>query len=124
MGVQINPPRRLLVVEDDRDVRETLEWLLRDMGHIVEAEADGIRAVEAATRGSFDLALIDIGLPGLDGYEVAHLIRKRVGSKLRLVALSGYGGLEARKRSREAGFDLHLTKPYDLEGLRNLIAEG
>jgi len=122
MGVEITS-RRLLVVEDDRDVRETLEWLLRDMGHDVESAADGIRAVETAIHGRFDVALIDIGLPGLDGYEVAIEIRKHLGPGLRLVALSGYGSREDRRRSIEAGFDLHLTKPYDLDGLRNLLAE-
>jgi two-component system, sensor histidine kinase len=123
MGVFGKPQRRLLVVEDDRDVRETLEWLLRDMGHEVESEADGLRAIETATQSSFDFALIDIGLPGLDGYDVAIEIRRRIGAKVRLVAMSGFGSREARQRSHEAGFDLHLTKPYDLERLRQLFSE-
>ena len=123
MGALGNPSRRLLVVEDDRDVRETLEWLLKDMGHEVETEADGHKAVETASRGRFDFALIDIGLPGLDGYGVASEIRKRIGTSVRLVALSGFGSREARRRSHEAGFDLHITKPYDLDGLRRLFAE-
>ena len=123
MGVQVRAQRRLLVVEDDRDVRETLEWLLRDMGHEVESASDGLGAVEAAARGTFDMALIDLGLPGLDGYGVAAEIRKRLGPGLRLVALSGYGGREAREKSRAAGFDLHVTKPYDLDGLRCLVSE-
>jgi len=123
MGVLVKPSRRLLVVEDDRDVRETLEWLLKDMGHEVESEADGLKAVETASTGQFDFALIDIGLPGLDGYGVASEIRKRIGASVRLVALSGYGTREAKRRSHEAGFDLHLTKPYDLDGLRRLFSE-
>jgi CheY-like chemotaxis protein len=77
----------------------------------VAVAPDGLRGVELALEHAPDLALVDIGLPGLDGYQVARALRARVGQGLRLVALSGYGDPESYQQALKAGFDVHLTKP-------------
>jgi signal transduction histidine kinase/ActR/RegA family two-component response regulator len=115
-------PRRVLVVEDLDDAREALGELLELYGHQVELAADGTTAVDLAVLHPPQVALVDIGLPGLDGYEVARRLRERLGSALVLVAMTGYGQAEDRRRSREAGFDHHLVKPVDPERLVSLLA--
>jgi two-component system, sensor histidine kinase len=126
----VSPPllrsrgRRVLLVEDAQDSRAMLGRLLTHWGHIVEMAADGPQAVEAACRALPDVALVDIGLPGLDGYGVARQIRSTAGARaVCLIALTGYGQPEDRRRSREAGFDAHLVKPVDPEHLRQLLDE-
>jgi CheY-like chemotaxis protein len=114
--------RRVLVVEDNRDSRESLRLLLELWGCDVEATAEGNQAVPLAKARRPDLALIDIGLPGLDGYEVARQLRSELGRDVLLVAVTGYGGPQDRRLSAEAGFDLHLVKPLDPESLRDLLA--
>ena len=91
-------------------------------GHVVEEAGDGTSAVPRAVEWAPDIVLLDIGLPGLDGYAVARRIRKRLGRAVRLVALTGYGDHEARDRSTEAGFDAHLVKPVDPDRLARLVA--
>jgi len=100
----------VLVVEDNADARGSLRMLLEAMGHDVYDSADGAAAIADAARLEPDVALIDIGLPGLDGYEVARRIRA-AGGTARLVALSGYARDEDKRRAFQAGFDEHLTKP-------------
>jgi signal transduction histidine kinase/CheY-like chemotaxis protein len=111
----------VLVVEDNPDGRETLQLLLQLWGYQVEVAEDGLQGVKKALALRPELALIDIGLPGLDGYQVARQLRAAVGPAIRLVAVTGYGGPQDRSRSREAGFDLHLVKPVDPDVLRELL---
>ena len=115
-------PRRILIVEDSRDSRDMLRYLLEHAGHEVHEAADGLSGVEAILKVRPDIALVDVGLPGLDGYEVARRIRAdAAGGKVRLVALTGYGLPEDHRRSQEAGFDAHLVKPVDPASLAAVI---
>ena len=114
---------RALIVEDNVDAAEALATLLRLLGHEVEVRYDGASGLEAARRNPPDLVLLDIGLPGMDGYEVASRLRAEPATKgIRIVALSGYGRHQDRSRSLEAGFDGHLVKPIDLETLRSVLS--
>ena len=126
-GQELPRPLRILVVEDNPDIRETLKELLEIEGHQVTLAEDGDIGVQKAGNGSLhDVALVDIGLPGLDGYAVAKRlndIRKQNGSLTRLIAMTGYGQAEDRRRAIEAGFDDHLVKPVDPETLTRLLAE-
>jgi signal transduction histidine kinase len=103
-------PRRVLIVEDHADVRHALRTLLEHDGHMVYEAADGAEGIEAAERLKPDVVLIDIGLPRVDGYQVAQAIRAKLGH-LRLVAVTAYGQPEDKRRARDAGFDEHLVKP-------------
>jgi signal transduction histidine kinase/ActR/RegA family two-component response regulator len=115
---------RVLVVDDNRDSADSLAMLLRLRGHDTHTAYDGLAAVESAARLHPDVVVLDIGLPGLDGYEAARRIRReRPGRDLLLVALTGWGQDEDRRRSEEAGFDTHLTKPLDHVALLRLLAE-
>jgi signal transduction histidine kinase/ActR/RegA family two-component response regulator len=117
--------RRVLVVEDQPDARESLVLALQLAGHDVFEAADGPSGIETATRVKPDVAIIDIGLPGCDGYEVARQVRRAPdGETTFLIALTGYGQPEDRRRAAEAGFDLHLTKPVAPDRLNALMAEG
>jgi DNA-binding response OmpR family regulator len=115
---------RVLVVEDNADAAETLADLLRLWGYEVGIAHDGQAAVEAAPGFRPDAVLLDIGLPRMNGYEVARWLRRQsdLGGVL-LIAVTGYGQESDRARGREAGFDHHLVKPVDLEVLRRLLAE-
>ena len=119
------PPRRhVLVVEDNADLRDTLVTLLKLMGHTITAADCGRRAVEIVGREQLDMALIDIGLPDIDGYEVARQIRANPATKdLMLVALSGYATADHRERALEAGFDVHLAKPVDPGEILKLLVD-
>ncbi len=111
-------PRRILVVEDSDDIRSTLQEILEELGHEVEVAADGVQGAAMLAARPPDLAFVDVGLPGLDGYEVARRGRAAPGGdRTFLVALTGYGGAEHRQRAQQAGFDLHLTKPLDVDDL-------
>ena len=115
-------PRRILIVEDSRDSRDMLRYLLEHAGHEVHEAADGPSGVEAILKVRPDIALVDVGLPGLDGYEVARRVRAdEAGATVRLVALTGYGLPEDHRRSQEAGFDAHLVKPVDPARLAAVI---
>jgi CheY-like chemotaxis protein len=117
-------PRHILIVEDGADNRESLQELLESQGHRVDTAIDGERGVEQALAGRPEVALVDIGLPRLDGYEVARRIRGAMGSKIFLIALTGYGQPDDRARAAAAGFDVHITKPLDFRTLERLIAGG
>jgi PAS domain S-box-containing protein len=115
--------RRILVVDDNRDSVESLGMLLRLFGNDVRTVQDGRLALEAAAAYCPDVVLLDIGLPGLDGLEVCRRLRAHKGQGQPLiVALTGYGQEEDRRRSQEAGFDAHLVKPVDLEALQELLS--
>ena len=119
------PPvrRRILVADDNADALETLATVLELGGHEVFSAANGSLALESAERHLPEVALLDIGMPLLDGYEVARRIRAQAwGKRITLVALTGWGQDSDRRRSQEAGFDSHLVKPLDLEKLTQLLA--
>jgi signal transduction histidine kinase/CheY-like chemotaxis protein len=117
-----SPPRHILIVEDGADHRESLQELLEAQGHRVDTAIDGEGGVERALAVRPEVALVDIGLPRLDGYEVARRIRGALGSKIFLIALTGYGQPDDRARAAAAGFDVHITKPLDFRVLERLIA--
>jgi signal transduction histidine kinase/ActR/RegA family two-component response regulator len=114
------PARRVLIVEDNVDARQTLRTLLEALGHEVHEAADGEAGVAAALQLQPDVALVDVGLPLIDGYEVARRVRA-AGGAMRLVALTGYGRDDDVRQAREAGFDLHLLKPAGVEQLQAAI---
>jgi signal transduction histidine kinase len=114
---------RVLIVEDNDDSRVSLQRILQADGHLVSAARDARAGLEAAAAGSPNIAVVDIGLPGMDGYQFARALRERLGSGVRLIALTGYGTEADRQRAAEAGFDAHLTKPVDLDRLLALITE-
>lgn len=115
-------PRRILVVDDNLDSAESLTLLLTLDGNDTHAVYDGPAGMEAAATFRPDVVLLDIGLPELNGYDVASRIRQQPwGKTMVLVALTGWGQEADRRRSREAGFDHHLTKPVDLLALKNLL---
>ena len=114
--------RRILIVEDNQDSREMLHYVLTSAGHEVHEAADGPEGVDAALRLQPDVALVDVGLPHLDGYEVARRIRAQSGfASMILIALTGYGQAEDRERALEAGFDLHLVKPVNPVSLLDVL---
>ena len=115
--------RRILIVDDNEDGAESLAMLLQIAGHETHMAHDGLAAIEAAERLRPELVLLDIGLPGMNGYEVCRRIREAPwGKDVVLVALTGWGQEEDRHRSREAGFDAHMVKPVDFDALLNLVA--
>jgi signal transduction histidine kinase/CheY-like chemotaxis protein len=119
----VSPSRRLLVVDDNVDAAESLADWLELTGHEVRTAHDGPAALEAAHAYQPEVVLLDLGLPRMDGYEVARRLRESLAAKnVVLVALTGYGREEDRHRSREAGFDYHLVKPVDVGGLQQLLA--
>lgn len=121
-SVPVSAKRRVLIADDNRDALESLARLLQLSGHEVHAAADGVQALEAAARLRPDLMLLDIGMPGLNGYEVARRIRQSDwGRSAVLVALTGWGQDNDRRQSREAGFDSHWVKPLDSRKLSALL---
>lgn len=117
-------PLEVLVVEDNEDAREALVSLLRIWGCQPTEAADGGRAVEIGQAQRFDLALVDIGLPVIDGYEVAQRLRReRPAGEMLMVAMTGYGQPEDRRRALQAGFDQHLVKPVAPDALSRLVDE-
>ncbi|HEX6095517.1 MAG TPA: ATP-binding protein [Thermoanaerobaculia bacterium] len=115
-------PRRIVVVEDNQDVRDLLRLKLRRLGHEVHAVGDGIAGLQTIVDRRPDLALVDIGLPGLDGYEVAARVRESIGRGVMLVAVSGFGQPEDKRKAMDAGFDEHITKPADVSDIENLLS--
>ena len=114
-------PRRIVIVEDNDDVRELLKLKLKRLGHTVDAAADGNEGLKSILHAKPDMALIDIGLPGIDGYAVAHGVRAELGDGIVLVAVSGFGQPEDKRKALEAGFNEHITKPADVNDIEALL---
>jgi signal transduction histidine kinase/ActR/RegA family two-component response regulator len=116
---------RILIADDNRDAAESLALYLTLGGHEVRTAYDGLEALHAAQSFEPDIALLDVGMPGLDGYELAQRLRAEPwGGDTLLVAITGWGQEEDKRRAREAGFDHHLTKPVDVETLSALVNDG
>ena len=113
--------RRVLLVEDNEDARAVLLALLQAEGHEVKSAHDALSAIAELNEFDPEVVLVDIGLPGLSGYELAKQLRARLGPHAHLVALTGYGAAEDRLRAFEAGFDDHLPKPAGLDALRRVL---
>jgi len=114
---------RVLIVDDDADGREALRTLLEVWGHEVEIAENGERGVALTLERRPEVVLLDIGMPGLNGYEVARRIRKGPeGTKPFLVALTGWTRVEDHRNAREAGFDTYVLKPADPDHLKALLA--
>ena len=123
-GAASGPRRRIVVIEDNADIRETLHMLLTLWGHDVVMAADGLSGVRRVLDVRPDVALIDVGLPVMNGYEVAREIRRNIpNGDIRLIAVTGYGQPADKDRARQAGFDSHLLKPIAPEMLQRLLAE-
>ena len=121
-----NPARDILIIEDNTDARETMRVLLEMQGHRVRAESDGEAGLATALREKPAVMLVDVGLPRMDGYEVARRVRAADGWPHRplLVAITGYGQQSDRRQALEAGFDAHIAKPAELAALLTLIERG
>ncbi len=114
---------RVLVIDDDHDVADSFALLLETLGATVRTAYDGPAGVGAVAAFEPDLIFVDIGMPGVDGYETARRIRSHHRERrFLLAALTGWGQKEDRLRAQEAGFDLHLTKPAPIDALKNLLA--
>jgi PAS domain S-box-containing protein len=117
-----SPPRRILIVDDNADAGESLAMFLRLQGHVVRVAIDGQTAIDMATTEPPEVAFLDIGMPGMDGYELARRLRQQPAlESVTLVALTGWGQDEDRRRTQQAGFDFHLTKPAEPEVLGRLL---
>jgi CheY-like chemotaxis protein len=115
-------PQRVLVVDDNRDAAMSMSMLLKCLGSDVRVALNGAEALEAITQYKPAIILLDIGMPGMDGYEVARRIREQTDfDDVTLIALTGWGQDEDRRRSQSAGFDHHLTKPADISALKALL---
>jgi CheY-like chemotaxis protein len=111
------------VIDDIVDTAESLAKVLQLMGHEARFLIDPALAVSAAEDFRPDAVFLDLGMPGIDGYEIARRLRSIFGSERpRIVAVTGYGADESRRRSREAGFDAHVTNPADLKVVENILA--
>jgi DNA-binding response OmpR family regulator len=114
---------RVLVVDDNEDAADSLATLLGVMGYEVRTAYDGPEAIVAADEFRPVVVLLDIGLPRLSGYDIARHVRERRGEEVLLVAITGWGQEDDRRRAREAGFDHHFTKPADFDRLLELIGQ-
>jgi signal transduction histidine kinase len=115
-------PCHILIIEDQADARLVLSKLLESLGHRVHSAEDGARGIELALANRPDVALVDIGLPGVDGYSVARELRAKLDDEIFLVALTGYAMTDDLNEALDAGFDAHLVKPADLAELGRLLA--
>jgi CheY-like chemotaxis protein len=117
------PPRRVLIVDDNEDAANSLAMILNLGGHETASVYTAVDALQRAASFKPDVVLLDIGLPGMDGYEVAQKMRELPGLRdIRLVAVTGYGRSDDRIRARDAGFDDHLTKPVEFAVLERTLA--
>ena len=123
VGPAAPPGSRILIVDDNRDAADSLGLLLGLDGHDVRVAYAGRQALESAKEFLPDVAILDLGLPDLSGYDVAQLMRQDpVLQRVALIALTGWGQEEHKQRARDAGFDFHLTKPVDLDRLAAVLA--
>lgn len=120
---QLSERCRVLVVDDNEDAALSLAMMLDVMGYEVRTAHDGLEAVRAADEFLPEAALLDIGLPHLSGYDVARHIRGKRGGEVLLVAITGWGTAEDVKKSEDAGFDHHFTKPADPDRLKRILLE-
>lgn len=118
--------QRVLLVDDNEDSTEPLSLLLQAKGHEIRVAVEGEEAISLAEAFQPHCVVLDLGLPGMDGFEVARRLRERpYGQSLVLVALTGWSGKDVRTRAAEAGFDYHLVKPVNWEELEHIVtAEG
>ena len=113
--------RQVLIVEDNIDQAQTLRMFLSMKGHRLEIAATGPAALEIARRFRPEVVLLDLGLPGLDGFEVARQLRQEYGEAIRIIAVSAYASENDRRQSLEAGCELHLVKPADPRFIESLL---
>ena len=116
-----SPPVRALVVDDQKDAAESLSRLLQAMGCAATFVCDAAKALDAAAAIDAQIVFLDIGMPDINGYDLAKAFRKHYGEAIRLVAVSGYAGEEHHRMSREAGFDAHVAKPMELKILESMV---
>jgi CheY-like chemotaxis protein len=117
--------KRILVVDDNVDAAQMVAMLLQVLGHEVAVEYDPLQALACARERAFDAYILDIGLPGMDGYELARQVRALPSaSGAMFIALTGYGQEQDRKASSAAGFHYHFVKPADVEALSRALAGG
>ena len=117
-------PRRILVVDDNKDAANALNLLLQSLGHETRVVYDGMASLGVAAEFRPDIVLLDIGMPGLNGFEVArHLSALKKERNFRIIAMTGWGQASDKEKSREAGFDLHLVKPVDAKDLARVVNE-
>jgi CheY-like chemotaxis protein len=121
--VVTDSPKRILVVDDNEDAAAMLASALSAYGHDVRTAPDGPTALDSIDGWMPEVAVLDLGLPVMDGYELARRLTERCAGGARLIAVTGYGQEQDRHRSAEAGFDAHFVKPIDLEALHALIDE-
>jgi CheY-like chemotaxis protein len=115
-------PRRVLVVDDNEDTARSFFELLVVMGHQCEFRTEPKEVLDTARAFRPDLVLLDIGMPEVDGHQVARLLRSEFGAELRIVAITAYARDEDRQRTRKAGFDAHVTKPVDIPILESILS--
>lgn len=115
-------PTRILVADDYADGRDMLAFVLERLGYAVATAADGLAALSVAAEFQPDVAILDIGMPGISGYAVAEELRRDRGNALTLIALSGMGEAADKARAASAGFDRHFTKPVDIDALSAILA--
>jgi CheY-like chemotaxis protein len=114
-------PRRVLVIEDNPDSRDTLRMLLELWGHTVEVAEDGLAGLQKALTWRPEVAVVDIGLPGLNGLEVAQKVKEELDDRVRLIALTAWSAPDDRRRALKAGFHHFMSKPADLQELARLV---
>jgi two-component system CheB/CheR fusion protein len=113
--------RRVLLVDDNVDSTEPLSLLLQAKGHQTRLAVEGEEALALAVEFQPTCVVLDLGLPGMDGYEIARRLRERHGPQLTLVALTGWSGHDVRAKAAQAGFDYHLVKPVNWEELEHIV---
>ena len=116
--------KRVLVVDDNMDAANSLRLLLHSLGHETRIANDGAAALAIADEFRPNVVLLDIGMPGMNGYEVARRLRSRKEGRVKIVAITGWGTEADRARSTDAGFDVHLVKPVDESDLRQILVNG
>jgi CheY-like chemotaxis protein len=116
--------RRVVVIDDNEDAATTVAILLRHAGHTVDVAHSGPAELEAVRHANPDVVLLDLGMPGMSGYDVARRLREDAGKGLLLIAVSGYSSDNMRRRAEEAGFDHYVVKPFDLSDIVALLDGG